>query len=177
MKKTVLVRSLAAVLLGSSVLVTALPASAQAPQQRSESARPQRGAPMTEAERTERMQARMSQRLDRLAARLEIKASQQEAWSAYRGTLQSMFQNRPQRPATDADAATLLRFRADAAQRRAQHLARLADATAKLQQALDPNQRKVLDEIARSQGGRGKFRGGHAPYHRGGEQRGPGGRV
>lgn len=39
------------------------------------------------------------------------------------------------------------------AQRRAQHLLTMADATAKLQEVLDPDQRKALDEIAR-RGGR-----------------------
>jgi hypothetical protein len=180
MNKTAIVRSLAAALLGSSVLLTAAPAAAQAPETRTESSRPARGAPPTEAqhaERRERMQARMNQRLDRLAARLEIKASQQDAWNAYRSNVQSMFQDRRERPAPDADAATLLRFRADMAQRRAQHLATMADATAKLQQALDPNQRKVLDEIARSMGARGKHRGHGQRHHRGGEQRDRHGRA
>ena len=181
MNRTVIVRSLAVALLGSSMLLTAAPAAAQAPETRTESARTGRGAPLTEAQRAElreRMQARMNQRLDRLAARLEIKASQQDAWSAYRSTVQSMFQARPQRPDRDADATTLLRFRADMAQRRAQNLATMADATAKLQQALDPNQRKVLDEVVRNMGGRGKHRGqGYRHHHRGGEQRGHRDRV
>lgn len=180
MKKTAIVRSLAAALLGSSVLLTAAPGAAQAPETRTESSRPGRGAPLTEAQRAERrewMQARMNQRLDRLAARLEIKASQQDAWNAYRNNVQSMFQDRPARPALDADAATLLRFRADMAQRRAQHLATMADATAKLQQVLDPDQRKVLDEIARNMSARGKHRGHGQRHHRGGEQRGSHGRA
>jgi hypothetical protein len=127
---------------------------------------------MTEADRAqmlERMRARMSQRLDRLAARLEIKASQQDAWAAYRKTVESTFGDRPQRPARDADAATLTRFRAEMAKVRAQRLSTLADATAQLQKSLDPNQRKVLDEIARSMGSRGhKGRGyGHHGGHRG----------
>jgi hypothetical protein len=176
MHKKLIVRTLAAALLGSTLLLPTAPMAAQGPEARSESMRPGRGAPLTEAERAqmlERMQARMNQRLDRLAARLEIKASQQEAWSTYRAAVQSTFQNRPARPAPDADAATLLRFRADMAQRRAQHLGTVADATAKLQQALDPNQRKVLDELARSHGGRGKHRGpGHRHRHHGGERGG-----
>ena len=182
MNRTVIVRSLAVALLGSSVLLTAAPAAAQAPageqapETRSESPRFGRGAPLTDAQRAEmreRMRSRMHQRLDRLAARLEIKASQQDAWDAYRSTVQSMFQSRRERPERDADAVTLLRFRADMAQSRAQNLATMADATAKLQQVLDPNQRKVLDEVVRNLGGRGKHRGqGYRHHHRGGEQRG-----
>lgn len=129
-------------------------------------------APMTEADRAqmhERMQARMRQRLDRLAARLEIKASQKGAWDEFRRTVTSMFKERPQRPGSDADAATLMRFRAEMAQRRAQQLGTVAEATAKLQSALEPKQRKVLYEIARTMGPRGR-RGGehefrHGPRH------------
>src|SRR5690606_23895333 len=94
---------------------------------------------MTDADRAqmrERMQTRMDQRLDRIGARLEIKASQQDAWDSYRKSLTSVFENRPQRPARDADAATFTRFRAEMAQRRAEHLAAMADATAKLQDVL-----------------------------------------
>src|SRR5690606_27250849 len=137
-----------------------------------------------DAERTqmrERMQARMNQHLDRLAGRLEIKASQQEAWEAYRKARTSIFENRPERPARDADATTLTRFRADVAQRRAQYLSTMAEATARLQQALEPQQRQVLDEIARSAGPRGK-RHGHRHERRdghrhGGDRHGFGGRA
>jgi len=128
-------------------------------------------AQMSDADRAqmrERMQLRQKQRLDRLGQRLEIKASQQDAWNAYRQVRESAMQSRPQRPGPDADAATLTRFRADMAQRRAQHMATVADATAKLQAVLDTNQRKVFDEIARSAGPRGRHGGGH--------RGGPGGR-
>jgi hypothetical protein len=74
---------------------------------------------------------------------------------------------RPQRPGQDADAATLTRFRAEMAQRRAQHMALMADATSKLQEALDPNQRKVLDEMSRRGGGRGHGGPGQRGSHRG----------
>jgi hypothetical protein len=126
-------------------------------------------APMTEAERSamrERMQERMQQRLDRLAARLDIKTSQQSAWDEFRRTVTSMFKDRPQRPSADADAATLMRFRAEMAQRRAQQLATVAEATAKLQTALEPEQRKILDEIARTMGP-GARRGSGHEFHRG----------
>jgi hypothetical protein len=177
MNRTPLARSIAAALLGSAVLVTAVPALSQ-PQ--GEGPRGARMSQMTDADRAqmrERMQARMNQRLDRLAARLEIKASQQDAWEAYRKARASIFEARPQRPARDADAATTTRFRAEMAQRRAQYLATMADATAKLQDALEPQQRKVLDEIARYTGPRGR-QGGHRHGGRhGGEGRGFGGRA
>lgn len=139
-----------------------------------------RAAQMTEAERAqmrERMQARMKERLDRLATRLDIKPSQQSAWASYRQTIESLWtQDRPQRPARDADAATLLRFRAEMAQRQAKHLLTVADATASLQQVLEPEQRKVLDDIARSFGRHGRRGGHHADHHgpRGGGERGRG---
>jgi len=122
---------------------------------------------MTEADRTqmrERMQTRMKQRLDRMAARLEINASQQDAWAAFRQARESvMTGTMPQRPGQDADAATITRFRAEMAKRRADLMIVMADATAKLQEVLDPNQRKVLDEMSRRGGGHGGpgKRGGH----------------
>jgi hypothetical protein len=193
MNRTTLARSIAAALIGSAVLMTAVPASAQP---YGEGQRGPRMSQMTEADRAqmrERMQARVNQRLDRLAARLEIKASQQGAWEAYRNTVTSAFQARPQRPARDADAATLMRFRAERAQYHAQRLVSLADATAKLHAALEPAQQKVLDEVVRQigqrgmRGGRGEgarrashFQGGGHRHHDGGHGaagRGFGGRI
>ena len=168
-------RAVSAAVLGATLVATALPAFSQAPGEAGRTPAPR--AQMSEADRAQmrqRMQARMGQRLDRLAARLEIKASQQDAWAAYRKTVESMLQNRPQRPARDADAATVMRSRAEMAQARAKNLFVMADATAKLQQVLDADQRKVLDEITRNVGrhGRGGHRGGlhHGP--RGGAERG-----
>jgi hypothetical protein len=182
MNRTTIARSIAAALLGSAVLVTAVPALSQ-PQ--GEGHRRGHTMQMTEADRAQmrdRMQARVNERLDGLAARLEIKASQQDAWEAYKKARTSMFQTRPERPARDADAATRAKFRADMAQRRAQYLATMADATAQLQNVLEPQQRKVLDEIARHTGARagqgGHRHGGHRHGgHGGGERRGSGGRA
>ncbi|MGH8666830.1 MAG: Spy/CpxP family protein refolding chaperone [Burkholderiales bacterium] len=174
MNRTTIARTIAAAVLGSTVLVTAAPALSQP---HGEGHRFQRMSQMTEADRAqmrERMQTRMSQRLDRLAARLEIKASQQDAWQVYRKARASIFENRLERPARDADAATFTRFRADMAQRRAQHLAAMAEATATLQQALEPQQRKVLDEIVRQSGAHGKHRGHRDGPRRGGHHHGSG---
>ncbi len=172
MKRTKFSRAIAVAFLGTALLAGTAPAFAH------ERGQGQGGrgfgphaAQMTEADRAqmrERMQQRMKQRLDRMAARLEIKASQQDAWTAYRQARESMMTGaRPQRPGQDADAATLTRFRAEMAQRRAQHMALMADATSKLQEALDPNQRKVLDEMSRRGGGRGQGGPGRHGQHRG----------
>jgi hypothetical protein len=183
MNRTTLARSIAAALLGSAVLVTTVPATAQP---YGEGQRGPRMSQMTEADRTqmrERMQARINQRLDRLGARLEIKASQQDAWQAYRATITSAFEARPQRPARDADAATLMRFRAERAQHRAQRLVTLADATAKLHAVLEPQQQKVLDEVVRQVTHRGMRAGRHGgprgDFHRndGGQRHWGGGRA
>ncbi len=174
MNRTTIARSIAAGLLGSAMFITAAPALSQP---HGEDHRGARMTQMTEADQAqmrERMQTRISQRLDRLAARLEIKASQQDVWDSYRKARTSAFENRPQRPGRDADAATLTRFRADMAQRRAQHLASMADATAKLQDALEPQQRKVLDEIVLHSGARGKHRGYRDGTRRGGHHHGGG---
>ena len=142
-------RAVSAAVLGATLFATTAPVFSQAPGEGGRGPAPR--AQMSEADRAqmrERMQARMSQRLDRLAARLEIKASQQDAWASYRKTVESLMQDRPQR--------------------RAKSLFVMADATGNLQQVLDPAQRKVLDEITRNFGRHGR-RGGHP----GGDHQGP----
>ena len=101
----------------------------------------------------EHMQQMMDRHLDHLAARLEIRASQQEAWKAFAGSVRAMVPAAPpEPPARDLDAAARARQAADRAADRAKRLAQLADATAKLQQTLDPPQKEVLNEVAREFG-------------------------
>lgn len=168
-RRTNIARAVAAAVLSTALYATTGPAFAHPRDDAGRGPGP-RAAQMSEADRAqmrERMQARMGEHLDRLAARLELKASQHGAWTQFRATVEPLFKDRPQRPARDADAATLMRFRADTAQHMARNLASVADATAQLQQALDPNQRKVLDEVARNMGQRGRPAGHHGNHHRG----------
>jgi hypothetical protein len=99
--------------------------------------------------------------LDALAARLEIKASQESAWQAFAGAFRDLVTPPPgagnEAMPTDLDAASIAREHADRAAQHAQKLARVAEATAKLQQALSPEQRLVLNEAAR--------RFAHGPRH------------
>jgi hypothetical protein len=91
--------------------------------------------------------------LDALAERLEIKASQQEPWqgfaTAFRDVMTAHATDMGAPVAADSDAASMIRAHATRAAEHAQKLARLADATAKLQQALNPDQRQVFNEVAR----------------------------
>ena len=95
--------------------------------------------------------------LDRLAERLEIKASQQDAWQKFTAAVTETMEDhgpdghgaKGHEPGADLDAAALARRHAEQAQRHAQHLLQLADATAALEASLGANQRKVLDEVAR----------------------------
>jgi len=164
---TRIARAVSAAVLGATLVATMVPAFSQTPGEGHRGPRAQ----MSEADRAqmrERMQARMKERLDRFAQRLDIKPSQQDAWTAYRRTLESLWmQDRPQRPAREADAATILRFRAEMAQRQAKNLAAVADATASFQQVLEPEQRKVLDETARRFGRHGRRGGHHAGFDAG----------
>ena len=169
-------RAVSIAVLGATLYATTGPALSQAPGEGGRGPGPR--AQMSEADRAqmrERMQTRMKERLDRFAQRLDIKPSQQDAWTAYRRTLESLWgQDRPQRPGREADAATILRFRAAMAQQHAKQLATVADATASFQQVLEPEQRKVLDQVARSFGRHGRRGGHHAGYdgrsHGGGER-------
>lgn len=106
------------------------------------------------------VQAHMKARLDKMAERLEIKASQQPAWGEFVKAREAMLSHHPKRPAADADAATIARTRAEFAAERARTLAMVSDATAKLQAVLDENQQKTLNQIVRRAGQRG-HRGAH----------------
>ncbi len=106
-------------------------------------------------EPAQRFTKHLQAHLDELAARLEIKASQEPAWQAfsatYRDVVSALVAQRQAAASSTAelDAAGLARRRADWAAENAQKLERLAQATAKLQQALSPEQRLVLNEVAR----------------------------
>jgi hypothetical protein len=113
----------------------------------------------------EYMQQSMQKHLDHLAARLEIRASQQEAWTSFTVAVRAMVPATPPTPPPqDLDAAARARRAADRAADRAKRLAQLADATSKLQQGLDPSQKQVLNEVARDLGKRWH---GHHGMHEG----------
>lgn len=103
-------------------------------------------------------------RLAQMANRLEIKPSQQDAWNTYSTTVESLAETPRQLPPRDADAATLLHFKADRLAEMSQHLNKLADATATLAKALTPEQRSVLNEMARQERSMGRAK---APRARG----------
>lgn len=99
-------------------------------------------------------QDRVKHFTDRLANRLEIKASQQNAWQAFVKTLETTTERPAKNAEIKTDAASIARLHADMAAARAQKLAQIADATAKLQAVLDPDQRRTLDQVAAHMGSR-----------------------
>jgi hypothetical protein len=107
--------------------------------------------------RHERMREHMQSRLDRMAQQLEIKEGQQAAWAEYTRAVESVFSGAPAPPPTEADAATIVRHRAQRMSEHAQKMNQLADATARLQEALDADQRQKLTQIVRERG----MHGGH----------------
>lgn len=94
----------------------------------------------------EKMHEHMKAKLDKLAARLEIKASQQAIWEEYAKSVESLADHGIKEPAQDADAATISRYRADRTADFAKKLTAIADATAKLQKSLTEDQRKTLNQ-------------------------------
>jgi hypothetical protein len=131
----------------ASLLLAALPLVSMAQQQRDPPDPPH------SARMHEYMQQGMQKHLDHLASRLEIRASQQDAWTAFSNAVRAMVPAAPpEPPGKDLDAAARARLAADRAADRAKRLAQLADATAKLQQGLDPPQKQVLNEVAREFG-------------------------
>jgi len=108
----------------------------------------------------------VDEHLDSLAERLEIKASQQPAWQGFATAFRAVM-TPPAPPAAghDADAAAMAREHAQRATDHAQKLARLADATAALQQTLSADQRAVLNEAARHFAREHFGRGAMMPWH------------
>ncbi len=88
-------------------------------------------------------------RLDKLSKRLEIKASQEPAWGAFKKSVEALAESTAKRPGENANAAEIAHFRADRAAEMATKLSAIADATDKLEAVLTSDQRKVLDEAAR----------------------------
>ncbi|AXK39055.1 Spy/CpxP family protein refolding chaperone [Crenobacter cavernae] len=158
MKSIQFSRTLGALALGAALLTAAMPALSQPGP---EGAMPHRA--FSEADRA----AFAQKRLDHMAARLEIKASQQAAWKAYSQVVLDQ-SKRMGPPLADmkGDAATVLRARAERMNQHAKNLNQLADATARLSAALTPEQRQVLDQTAREHG---RFRH-HGGKHGEGQQ-------
>lgn len=151
LRRSVVSVALAGSLLALSVPVLSQPADGPAPTQDA-------------ATRQAHMRERVQAGLQRMAERLQLDASQQDAWAAYTKTVEGLVGGGWSKPPADADAAGLLRFRAERAAEHAQKLTQLAQATAALQEALNPEQRKVLDEMARQ---RGHTRhGAHKGHHK-----------
>jgi len=116
----------------------------------------------------------MDMHLNRMAERLEIKASQEAAWQDYVAAHKAMFGARPDEKPAATDAAALVRAHADRAAQMAAKLGKLADATAKLEAVLTPPQRRVLDGMAQAMASRHHH---HGAPHCGGEfahEHGPG---
>jgi hypothetical protein len=104
--------------------------------------------PMTQEQMQQHMQEHMKARLDKLAQRLEIKASQQAVWEDFAKSVETLPNRNAKKPADDADAATIARYHADRTAEMAGKMTKIADATAKLEAALTPDQRKILDQTA-----------------------------
>jgi LTXXQ motif family protein len=95
----------------------------------------------------------LDKQLNELGARLEIKASQEASWQGFRAAFIDLMtpahRAEPGKPESGVpDAATLAKKHAEMAADHAQKLAKVADATAKLQSELSPEQRLVLNEAA-----------------------------
>lgn len=97
----------------------------------------------------ERMRAFIKTRLDKLAAKLGLKPSQRAAWDAFAKSVEALSERPASRPGKGADAASIARYRADAAAGFAGKLSAIADTTAALQAKLDENQRNAFNEAYR----------------------------
>lgn len=155
-------RRMAAILALSTLAWLPLAAQAAEPGPRPPANAEQRDDRDREADEAQRP-LRVQQHLERMANRLEIKASQQGVWRDYVEAHKAAFAEPPARPPQDADAATLARHHAERAADMARKLDRLATATAALQKALSPEQQQTLNQMARHAPpmGPGGFHAGH----------------
>ena len=93
--------------------------------------------------------------LDRVAARLQIRASQEPQWKDFEGAFKALVAAAAHAgslaPAegVQGNGAALLHMSADRTMRRAQALEKLADTASNLQDVLDANQRDVFAQIVR----------------------------
>lgn len=104
--------------------------------------------PERKAEMEKHRQEMFKHMSDRIAERLEIKPSQQGAFQAYTAALQAAMTPPASHPEYKSDAASIARMNADMAAEHAKRLATIADATAKFQEVLSPDQRKTFDQMA-----------------------------
>jgi hypothetical protein len=104
--------------------------------------------PERKAEMEKHRQEMFKHMSDRMAERLEIKPSQQGAFQAYTSALQTAVTPPANHSEYKSDAASIARMNADMAAEHAKRLATIADATAKFQEVLSPDQRKTFDQMA-----------------------------
>lgn len=133
--------------------------------------------PATSHDRMQHRQQWVRAHLEQDANRLEIKASQQGVWQDYAKARIALSERDFTRPAQELDPAAMVRLHADRAAEGARKLAVLADATAKLQAVLSPEQRQTLTQMMhhglRHHGHRGGFDGHDGEHGHDGWQRGP----
>ena len=91
----------------------------------------------------------MKKRLEKAAERLGIESSQQEAWQAYANAIESPLGNGDAGKPADrpTDAAGIARLRADFAAAHAARMMNIANATARLQDVLTPEQQKKFNHM------------------------------
>lgn len=95
------------------------------------------------------MNERIQHRLEKLSARLEIKASQQIEWEEYARYVSMLEDRNWKRPGADADAAAIAHYRADRATVLEKELTAIAEATDRLQKVLTPDQRNIFNQVSR----------------------------
>lgn len=145
-RSTTLIRTLAAGILGAALMATGLATAWADPASAKDAAKTQSDL------RHEWMAAKIKAKLDKMATRLQIRASQQVAWANYSKAISARPAIRGERLDHEANAVALSRFRADRASAIAAKLGKVADATAELQTVLTPEQRKTLSQIVRHHG-------------------------
>ncbi|HKQ31368.1 MAG TPA: Spy/CpxP family protein refolding chaperone [Burkholderiales bacterium] len=147
-KSVSLARILAALAVAGGLAVASVPASSQP------------GTDGNTATQHEHMRKHIGQRLDKMAARLQITPAQQTAWTQYRNAVEAQVGTPSAPPAADADAASVVRWRAQRASDAARKLNVVADATATLQAVLSSEQQKTLGDIVRREGRFGRHHEG-----------------
>lgn len=100
----------------------------------------------------------LEERLNVMANRLQITAAQESVWQQYKAARMNLMPEHAQPPKDAMNAAEIARFRADRVSAMGERMTALSSATANLRNALDDDQRQVLDDMAQ------RFQ--HRPGHR-----------
>jgi hypothetical protein len=106
-------------------------------------------------DRLERMESRMTDRMDYMKYKLQITAEQEPAWNALTESVKKKVTSKVERFAAKRDASFTIGDKVKLMREGSEDLKSLADSIDNLYAQLSPEQQKIADEMGPMFGGRG----------------------